>query len=172
MNNDFSQYLTFSLHNEKYAVSVLNVREVLEVVPITRVPGMPDFMKGVLNLRGSVVPVIDLRKKFGIKEADQTIDTSIIIMEITSKEDEVMLIGAFVDSVQEVINISSDQIEPAPTIGMNLKTDFITGMCQHDNNFLIILNINKVLSTEELVLLPKAGEVSKDGKHEPDDEEK
>ena len=104
LNSEISQYLTFSLRNENYAVSVLSVREVLEIVPITRVPGMPDFMKGVLNLRGSVVPVIDLRRKFGIQEEEQTIDTSIIILEITSKDNEIMLIGAFVDSVQEVID--------------------------------------------------------------------
>lgn len=166
LNNEMSQYLTFTLHNENYAVSVLSVREVLEIVPITRVPGMPDFMKGVLNLRGSVVPVIDLRKKFGIKEEDQTIDTSIIILEIISKDDEVMLIGAFVDSVQEVVDIASDQIEPAPSIGLNLKTDFIHGMCQHNGNFLIILDINRVLSNEELVLIPKNNENLKEEKNE------
>ncbi len=166
LNNEISQYLTFSLHSENYAVSVLSVREVLEIVPITRVPGMPDFMKGVLNLRGSVVPVIDLRKKFGIKEEEQTIDTSIIILEINSKDDEVMLIGAFVDSVQEVIDIASSQIEPAPSIGLNLKSDFIQGMCQHNDSFLIILDINRVLSTDELVLLPKSNDVSKEDKND------
>ena len=164
MINDISQYLTFSLYKEKYAVSVMNVREVLEVVPITRVPGMPDYMKGVLNLRGSVVPVIDLRKKFSLPEAEKTIDTSIIILEIINGE-ELMLIGALVDSVQEVINIAVNQIEPAPSIGMNMKTDFITGMCQHDDDFLIILNINKVLSSEEIILLPKASEITKDDKN-------
>ncbi len=164
MINDISQYLTFSLFKEKYAVSVMNVREVLEVVPITRVPGMPDYMKGVLNLRGSVVPVIDLRKKFSLPEAEKTIDTSIIILEIINGE-ELMLIGALVDSVQEVINIAVNQIEPAPSIGMNMKTDFITGMCQHDDDFLIILNINKVLSSEEIILLPKASEITKDDKN-------
>ena len=89
LNNEMSQYLTFTLHSENYAVSVLSVREVLEIVPITRVPGMPDFMKGVLNLRGSVVPVIDLRKKFGIKEEDQTIDSSIKKLKNESKHQKV-----------------------------------------------------------------------------------
>ena len=162
LNSEISQYLTFSLRNENYAVSVLSVREVLEIVPITRVPGMPDFMKGVLNLRGSVVPVIDLRRKFGIQEEEQTIDTSIIILEITSKDNEIMLIGAFVDSVQEVIDIASNQIEPAPNMGLDLKTDFIKGMCQHNDSFLIILDINKVLSTDELILLPKNIDIAKD----------
>jgi len=167
LNNEMSQYLTFTLHSENYAVSVLSVREVLEIVPITRVPGMPDFMKGVLNLRGSVVPVIDLRKKFGIKEEDQTIDSSIIILEIESKDQEVMLIGAFVDSVQEVIDISSNQIEPAPKIGLNLKTDFIQGMCQYNDNFLIILDINRVLSNEELILIPKVkNDIAKEEKND------
>ena len=162
MNNEISQYLAFSLSNEKYAVSVVNVREVLEVVPITRVPGMPDFMKGVLNLRGSVVPVIDLRVKFDLGSLDHTIDTSIIILEITSKNNEIMLIGALVDSVQEVININSKDIEPAPAIGMDLKTDFIIGMSQYKDNFLILLNINKVLSTEEIILLPKTNDIKKE----------
>ena len=159
MTNEISQYLTFSLYNEKYAVSVSNVREILEVIPITRVPGMPDYMKGVLNLRGSVVPVIELRKKFSLPDAENTIDTSIIILEINNGT-EMMLIGALVDSVQEVINISSEEIEPSPTIGMNMKTDFITGMFQHDKDFLIILNINKVLSSEEIISLPQKTEIS------------
>ncbi len=163
MANTISQYLTFSLYKGKYAVSVMNVREVLEVVPITRVPGMPEYMKGVLNLRGSVVPVIDLRRKFSLPEAEQTIDTSIIILEIINGE-ESMLLGALVDSVQEVINISENQIEPAPAIGMNMKTDYIMGMCQHDSEFLIILNINKVLTSDEIVHLPKNAELLKEGK--------
>ena len=148
------QFLTFGLCNENYAVKVRNVREVLEVVPITNVPGMPAFMKGVLNLRGSVVPVIDLRKKFGMPEAKATVDTSIIIMEIES-EDEVLQIGVFVDSVHEVIELQPDKIEPAPSMGINLKTGYIEGMCEYDERFLIILNINRILSTEELILLPK-----------------
>jgi purine-binding chemotaxis protein CheW len=159
MANEISQYLTFSLYKEKYAVSVSNVREILEVIPITRVPGMPDYMKGVLNLRGSVVPVIDLRKKFSLPDAENTIDTSIIILEIINGE-EIMLIGSLVDSVQEVINISAEEIEPAPTLGMSMKTGFITGMFQHDKDFLIILNINKVLSSDEITSLPKKTEIT------------
>ena len=154
------QFLTFSLGNETYAVKVKNVREVLEVVPITHVPGMPSFMKGVLNLRGSVVPVIDLRKKFGMSKAVITVDTSIIIMEIENDEETVQ-IGVFVDSVHEVIELLPEKIEPAPSMGINMKAGFIEGMCEHEGKFLIILNINQILSTEELIQLPKAEELSK-----------
>ena len=156
-NEDILQYLTFSLYMEKYALSVMNVREILEVVPITRVPGMPDFMKGVLNLRGSVVPVIDLRRKFSLPEQEKTIDTSIIIVELHNNDKELM-IGVFVDSVHEVIDISQDNIEPAPTLGMDMNTDFIRGMYQYNNDFLIILDINKVLSTDEIIKMPKIKE--------------
>ena len=148
-----SQYLTFALQEEKYAVSVTNVREVLELVPITKVPGMPPFMKGVLNLRGSVVPVIDLRKKFSLPESSGTVDTAIIILEI-KKTEGIMLVGALVDSVKEVIHIDTDQIEPAPAIGLNLDSDYIMGMFQHNNDFLIILNIDSVLKSKDIVQIP------------------
>ncbi|MBI9101495.1 MAG: chemotaxis protein CheW [Spirochaetales bacterium] len=158
MDSAVHQFLTFSLGSESYAVKVKNVREVLEVVPITHVPGMPAFMKGVLNLRGSVVPVIDLRKKFGMTEAVKTVDTSIIIMEIENGEDTIQ-IGVFVDSVHAVIELLPDKIEPAPSMGINMKTGFIDGMCEYENKFLIILNINQILSTEELIQLPNKEEI-------------
>ncbi len=153
------QFLTFSLGNENYAVRVKNVREVLEVVTITHVPGMPSFMKGVLNLRGRVVPVIDLRKKFGMNDSERTVETSIIIMEIEGT-DETVQIGVFVDSVHEVIEIHPEKIEPAPTMGMNLKTGYMEGMCEHEGSFLILLNINQILSTDELVQLPKSEDLN------------
>jgi len=148
-----SQYLTFALQEEKYAVSVTNVREVLELVPITKVPGMPPFMKGVLNLRGSVVPVIDFRKKFSLPESGGTVDTSIIILEIKTA-DGIMLVGALVDSVKEVIHIDAEQIEPAPSIGLNVDSDYILGMFQHNSDFLIILNIDSVLKSGDIVKIP------------------
>jgi purine-binding chemotaxis protein CheW len=150
-----SQYLTFALQEEKYAVSVTNVREVLELVPVTKIPGMPPFMKGVLNLRGSVVPVIDLRKKFSLPESSGTVDTSIIILEIKTA-DGIMLVGALVDSVKEVIHIDADQIESAPSIGLNVDSDYILGMFQYNNDFLIILNINNVLKSGDIVKIPAA----------------
>jgi len=158
-NTAISQYLTFSLGRENYAVRVRNVREVLEVVNITRVPGMPPFMKGVLNLRGSVVPVINLRKKFGMNEVADTVETSIIIMEITGGEENLQ-IGVFVDAVHEVIDISPDRIEPPPSMGLNLKSGFIEGMCEHEDSFLIILNINQILTTDELVQIPRSEDLA------------
>ncbi|MBN2652188.1 MAG: chemotaxis protein CheW [Spirochaetales bacterium] len=152
------QYLTFVLDSETYAVSVHKVREVLEMVPITRVPKMPQFMKGVLNLRGNVVPVIDLRLKFGLEEAEKTVDTSIIILEVEIDGD-MILVGAITDSVQEVIELDSDTIEPAPTIGVEINNNFIDGMCQYKEGFLILLNIDSVLSVEEVNILSAKSEM-------------
>jgi len=143
------QFLTFSLGREMYAVKVRNIREVLEVVPITRVPGMPPFMNGVLNLRGSVVPVINLRKKFGMESVADTVETSIIIMEIEEGE-ESHLIGVIVDSVHEVMEIQPENIEPAPEMGLKLDSRFIEGMTQREKGFLVLLDINRVLSSLEV----------------------
>lgn len=146
------QYLTFTLSGEKYAIEVSKVKEVLELTAITRVPKTPTFMKGVINLRGSVVPVIDLRLKFGMQAADNTVDTCIIVLEINLDE-ETIVIGAVADSVQEVIDLLPENIEPAPKIGTRLNTDFIYGMGKYNDSFLIILDIDKVFTTEDLALL-------------------
>jgi purine-binding chemotaxis protein CheW len=153
-----NQYLTFSLADEQYAIEVTKVREVLEADEITRVPKMPPYMLGVINLRGSVVPVIDLRSKFAMEQTERTVDTSIIILEIQI-EDEDILIGAFVDSVHEVIEIEEDQIEPAPKIGTKLDTEFISGMGKRDDQFIIIINIDKVFSQEELTSVSEGSSV-------------
>jgi len=151
------QYLTFTLGEEKYATDVSKVKEVLELASITRVPKTPNFMKGVINLRGSVVPVIDLRLKFDLPEAEATVDTCIIVLEI-NLDDEMIVIGAVADNVHEVIEFSQEDIEPAPRIGTKLNTDFIDGMGKVDNTFLIILNIDKVFTSEELSLLMEVDE--------------
>ncbi|MEW5815478.1 MAG: chemotaxis protein CheW [Spirochaetota bacterium] len=144
------QYLTFSIENEKYAIDVSKVKEVLELVPITKVPKTPPFMRGVINLRGGVVPVIDMRLKFGLPAVEPTVDTSIIVLEV-KVNDETIVLGAITDSVQEVIELLSENIEPPPRIGTKLNTDFIHGMGKHNEQFLIILNIDKVFTSEELV---------------------
>jgi purine-binding chemotaxis protein CheW len=113
---------------------------------------MPDFMRGVINLRGGVVPVVDLRLKFGMSMTENTVDTCIIIMEI-SLEGETTLLGALADSVQEVMNLEPDQIEPPPRIGTRLKTEFIKGMGKKNDDFVMILDIDKVFSTDELTIL-------------------
>ncbi|MBN2063460.1 MAG: chemotaxis protein CheW [Sedimentisphaerales bacterium] len=149
------QYLTFKLGQEDFALEINTVREVLDLINITKIPRTPDYMKGVINLRGNVVPIIDLRLNLGMESAERTVDTCIIIVEVDF-DGEAMQIGALADSVQEVIDIDPDNIEPAPKIGINLNTDFIKGMGKRDDKFIIILDINKVLSSEELTVLKAA----------------
>ncbi len=143
------QYLTFQLGNEIFAIDVSNVREILEFTTVTKVPQTPEFMRGVINLRGSVVPVLDMRLKFGMTITERTVNTCIIVVEV-SFEGETTIIGALVDSVQEVFELEPDQIEPAPKIGTQLKTEFIKGMGKRDEQFIIILDADKVFSSEEL----------------------
>lgn len=144
-----TQYLTFKLDEEVFALDVAKVREILEESSITKVPQTPDFMRGVINLRGSVVPVIDLRLKFGMSRTEKTVNTCIIVVEV-QLEDEVIVLGALADSVQEVIEMESGQIEAAPHIGTRLNTDFIKGMGKMDNRFVMILDIDRVFSGTEL----------------------
>jgi purine-binding chemotaxis protein CheW len=146
---DTRQYLTFQLGEEVFGLDVSHVREILEFTAVTKVPKTPDYMRGVINLRGSVVPVLDMRLKFGLTRTEKTVNTCIIVVE-ASFEDEHTIIGALVDSVQEVFELEPEQIEPAPKIGTQLKTEFIKGMGKKDNHFIIILNIDKVFSSEEL----------------------
>ncbi len=154
---DIHQYLTFKLADELYAVNVANIKEVLGVPKITRVPRMPDFMSGVINLRGSVVPVLDLRRKFELGETPIDRETGIIVTEIENlfgddSADE-LTVGIFSDQVQKVITIEPSQIEPPPKIGVSIDTSFITGMGRVDDDFVIILNINKVLTEREIQML-------------------
>ena len=146
---DTRQYLTFQLEEEVFALDVSHVREILEFTTVTKVPKTPDYMRGVINLRGSVVPVLDMRLKFGFTRTEKTVNTCVIVVEV-SFEDERTIIGALVDSVQEVFELEPEQIEPAPRIGTQLKTEFIVGMGKKENHFIIILNIDKVFSSEEL----------------------
>jgi len=146
---DTRQYLTFQLGEEVFAIDVSHVREILEFTTVTKVPKTPDYMRGVINLRGSVVPVLDMRLKFGMTRTDKTVNTCIIVVEV-SFEGETTIIGALVDSVQEVFELDPDKIEPAPRIGIKLKTEFIKGMGKRDDHFIIILDIDKVFTAEEL----------------------
>lgn len=143
------QYLTFRLGEEVFALDIAQVREVLDYTSITRVPRMPDFMCGVINLRGSVVPVVDMRLKFGMPKTEKTINTCIIIVEKSTGEERVQ-IGALADSVQEVIELEPDSIEPAPRIGTGLRVDFIRGMGKRGEKFVIILDIDRVFSGDEI----------------------
>jgi purine-binding chemotaxis protein CheW len=159
------QYLTFMLAGEVYAIDVASIKEVLGVPKITRVPRMPAFMSGVINLRGNVIPVLDLCLKFGLEPTARTIDTSIIVTELTNifadNDVETFTIGIFSDLVLNVISIAPSQIEPPPKIGISIDTSFITGMGRVDDSFVIMLNIDKILSEKEL-MLAKPGEVADD----------
>lgn len=148
------QVLTFKLGEEIFAVDIMSVREVLDFTKITKVPQTPEFMRGVINLRGNVVPVIDLKLKFGLEKTVQTITTCIIIVEVMI-DGEATVLGALADSVQEVVEFEGSQIEDAPKIGTRLNTEFINGMAKKNDDFVIILNIDKVFSAEEINALSK-----------------
>ena len=147
--NETNQYLTFKLDGEIFALGIAKVREVLDYTAITKVPKSPDFMRGVINVRGGVVPVIDLRVKFGMAPTPQTVNTCIIIVEI-AMEGETTVLGVLADQVEEVLDLDPGQIEPAPRIGTRLRTEFIQGMGKREEQFIILLDIDRVFSGEEL----------------------
>jgi len=150
-----TQYLTFTLGDEDFALEIGKVREVLDYTTITKVPGMPAFLSGVINLRGNVVPVIDLRLKLGMSAIKRTVDTCIVIVEVFI-EDELTQMGALADSVKEVIDLDASQISPPPRLSTKLNNDFIKGMGKQDEKFLIILDIDRVLSSDELEIVRSA----------------
>ncbi len=146
---DTRQYLTFKLADEVFAIDVSKVREVLDFTTITKIPRTPDFMSGVINLRGNVVPVVDLRLCFEMSRTEKTVNTCIVVMEMLI-EGESTVIGALADSVEEVIDLEPEQIQPAPRMGTQIRTDFIKGMGRRDAQFIMILDIDRVFSAEEL----------------------
>jgi methyl-accepting chemotaxis protein/purine-binding chemotaxis protein CheW len=156
-----NQFLTFSLGDEQFGVDISNVREVLEYDKVTKIPRMPEYMLGVINLRGASVPVFSLRSKFGMELAEFTVDTCIIITEVDGGQG-VITVGLLVDSVQEVFDLESDQIEPAPSIGSNIDVEFIKGMGKKDEAFLIIIDTDKIFKTEEIAAVGGQGPVEVD----------
>jgi len=149
------KYLTFVLGEEEYGLEILKVREIIGLMEITTVPQTPKFIKGVINLRGKVIPVIDLRLKFGMPEAEPTEETCIIVVDINNT-----LMGILVDTVSEVLDIAIGEIEPPPAFSDDIATEFILGMGKIKGNVKILLDINKVLSPEELVHVASAGGTS------------
>jgi len=143
------QYLTFRLDGELFALGISKVREVLEFSSITRVPRTPDYMRGVINLRGNVVPVMDLKMKLGLGRTTKTIDTCVIITELVVDGERTVL-GALADSVQEVLELDPGQVAPPPRMGTRIETDCILGMGRREEDFIIILDIDRVLTSEEL----------------------
>jgi purine-binding chemotaxis protein CheW len=137
------KYLTFSLAREEYGLEILKVREIIGIMDITAVPRMPAHVKGVINLRGKVIPVVDLRLKFGMESAEYTEATCIIVVDVGT------LVGIIVDTVQEVLDIESAQIDPPPPLGASVDTTFILGMGKVREEVKILLDINKVLNEEK-----------------------
>ena len=142
-------YLTFKLGAEVFALEVSKVREVLDFTTITKIPRTPEFLRGVINLRGSVVPVVDLRLGFGLDSVDPTVNTCIIVVEVVMAQ-ETIIVGALADAVEEVIDIDASDIQPPPRLGSAIQTDFIQGMGKRENGFLMILNIDRIFSTGEV----------------------
>ncbi len=149
------KYLTFSLAGEEYGIGILKVKEIIGMMPITHVPQTPDYVKGVVNLRGKVIPVVDLRLKFGIEPIDYTERTCIIVVEIIHVNKTISM-GIVVDSVSEVLNIKNGDIEDTPSFGTKLKTEFILGMAKMGSNVKILLDIDLVLADEEIAVMENA----------------
>ena len=158
---EIAQYLTFQLSGEMYAVGILNVKEIIEYGSLTEIPMMPAFIRGVINLRGAVVPVIDLSARFGGRTTESSRRTCIVIIEL-AHEDERHDIGIVVDAVSEVLEVSSADIEPAPAFGAKIRADFIDGMGKIGGKFVIILDIQKVLSVDEIATLATVSDRSQD----------
>jgi len=164
--SETNQFLTFTLGEEVFALNIVTVREVLEMTNITKIPRTPPFMRGVINLRGHAVPVVDLRRKFGMHRKEDTVNTCIIIVEVAMDDDSVIM-GAIADSVREVFEMRPDQVDPAPKMGACIDTNYILGMGKQDDKFVIILDINRVFSYQELSMLSPAPDDAGDTVEEP-----
>jgi len=156
MKDKEGKYLTFALADEEYGIGILKVREIIGMMPITTVPQTPEFVKGVINLRGKVIPVVALRLKFGMEEIEYTERTCIIVVDITGASGAILM-GIVVDSVSEVLNVKGEDIEGAPTFGTKLDTEYILGMAKLDGGVKILLNIDRVLSGEEIDSIETVG---------------
>jgi len=146
------QYLTFQLAGEVFAIGILAIREIIEYASLTTVPMMPTYIRGVINLRGAVVPVLDLLVRFGKSPAEVTKRTCIVIVEVTT-HGERQVFGVVVDSVNAVLDIPASEIEPPPSFGARIRTDFIQGMGKVNDRFVVLLDVNHVLAADELALL-------------------
>ena len=149
------KYLTFALAKEEYGIGILKIKEIIGIMPITAVPQTPEFVKGVINLRGKVIPALDLRQRFWMEAVDYTERTCIIVVEIPG-EAGIFPIGVVVDSVSEVLNIKAEEVEDAPTFGTKLDTDYILGMAKMEEGVKILLDIDQVLSEDGIEIAGKA----------------
>jgi purine-binding chemotaxis protein CheW len=162
-----SQYLTFKLDHELFAVDIAKVREVLEFTAVTKVPRTPDYMRGVINLRGNVVPVVDMRLKLGLSQTEKTVNTCVVITEV-EVDGEKTVLGALADSVQEVIELDAGQIVPPPRMGTRIDTEVIRGMGKRDDHFLIILDIDRVFAGDAVCTLAGEALLDQPGSVSPD----
>ena len=151
------KFLTFLMANEKYGLEILKVREIIGMMDVTTVPTIPAFIRGVINLRGKVIPVVDLRLKFGIEAKEDTQRTCIIVVHLAHSAQE-MTMGIIVDEVSDVLDISQDQIEPPPSFGVNIRTDFILGMGKLDQKVMTMLDIDGVLTDQEIAMVGNSAE--------------
>jgi purine-binding chemotaxis protein CheW len=165
-----NSYLSFKLGEEEFAAHVSKVLSIMEMTKITKVPKSPEYMQGVINLRGQVLPVVDTRIKFGMTPTEFTQNTCIIVMEVEVDGDHVN-VGALVDSVQEVLEIEDDQIQPPPSIGSKYQSEFISGMAKVDEEFIMILDMDKVFSAKELAEVQSSLEMGKQQTAEAEQEE-
>lgn len=150
--NTLNSFLSFRLGDESFAANVGKVLEILEIPKITKVPRSPTFMRGVINLRGNVLPVIDTHAKFGLPAKDDTVNSCILVLSIEMEGKEITL-GTIVDAVQEVMEIDENSIQPLPSVGAKYKTEFIEGMVKKEDQFIMVLNIDLLFSANEAILL-------------------
>lgn len=151
------KYLTFSLGEEEYGLEILKVREIIGLMDITKVPRTPEYIRGVINLRGKIIPVLDLRRKFAMPLVEETDESCIIVVDV-SDENGTTLMGLLVDSVCEVLRIAAENLEPAPSFGRGVNSDFIQGMAKVGDQVKILLNIENVLSTADVVAIQHLAE--------------
>jgi purine-binding chemotaxis protein CheW len=168
-NASTHKYLTFALGEETYGLDILRVQEIIGIMPVTRVPQTPAFVRGVINLRGRVIPVVDLRVKFDTGNTEDTERTCIVVVQVSGKTSSIM--GVVVDEVSEVVDIPESQIEPTPEFGAGIETDFVRGVGKLGDTVVMLLDIDKVLSASEIRVLKKvASSQSEDEKTKGDDD--
>lgn len=155
------QYLTFNLDQDVYGLNIRGIKEVLDIRDITKLPKTPNFMRGVINLRGQVVPVIDLKLKFDLSETVFTVDTCIIIVEVELDDGSLTLLGALTDSVREVIELLPDDIDPPPKLGTGIDSAFIYGMGKFEGDFVILIDVKRLFTIEELTTVADVSEITK-----------
>ena len=152
-----ARYLTFKLGEELFAINVFKAREVLDLSHITRVPTAPGYLRGVVNVRGNAIPVVDLRSKFGLSQTADTLSTRIIVMDL-QMDGQNVVVGGLADAVHEVLELEPHEINEPPSLGLRWRTDLILGMGRRNDRFTIILDIERVFSSEELGVLTEATE--------------